>query len=467
MCWRWASALPIVLLVGCGGGPPPGGPPQGGPIEVTVAAPLRLQIVDWDAYTGRLAAIDQVDIRARVSGYLMSHHFEEGQVVQQGDLLFVIDSRPYEAALAQAKAARAEAVAKRSQSDSTIREAEARKQQVIAKIELAQAQERRARPLVPSGAISDDEYDVLVSEVRQSQADGYAADAEIEAAKAAQVAADAAIATAEAAIEAAQLDLDYCRIEAPITGRIGRRLVTQGNLISAGSLGTSPLTTIVSIGPIHAYFDANEQALMKYIRLDRAKKRANSRDAKNPVYAALVDEDDFPHKGYIDFVDNRIDQSTGSIRARAIFPNEDQVLTSGAFVRCRIPGSAPYEALLLPDSAIASDQTSKLVYVVGEDGKVATRRITTGPLSKGLRVIRSGLAGDERVVIHGLQRCRPGATAKATAEELTPGDDEGLPDTYEPVPPEEWLRPANPAGPDAARRPVSYDAQPRAEAPLR
>ena len=436
-----AGVLVLASLAGCGAPKPPGGPGANQPIEVTVATPLRLQTIDWDPYTGRLAAIEEVEVRARVNGYLTSHHFQEGEFVNKGDLLFVIDTRPYDAVLAQALASRAEAVAVQQESQSQIRQAEAKKQQVLARIDLARAQERRARPLVPSGAISDDEYDVLVSEVRQAEADGFAADAEIEASKAALSAAEASIGTAQAAVEAAELDLTYCRITAPISGRISRRLVTEGNLVSGGSLGASLLTTIVSIDPIHAYIDANEQALMKYIRLDRANKRGDSRDTKNPVYAALVDEEGYPHQGYIDFVDNRVDQATGSIRARAIFPNAEKILTPGVFIRCRVPGSETYEAILIPDSAVASDQASKIVYVLGEDGKIAARPITTGPISKGMRVVRSGLDGTEQVVVRGLQRCRPGAVAKATTEELVPGDDEGLPDSYEPVPPDKWLMP--------------------------
>ncbi|MEN0111091.1 MAG: efflux RND transporter periplasmic adaptor subunit [Planctomycetota bacterium] len=433
------------LLVGCGQGPPPG-PPQGGPIDVTVATPLVTQTLDWDRYTGRLAAIEEVEVRARVDGYLVSYHFEEGQLVEQGDLLFVIDERPYRATLDQALAAREEATANQSRADAGIREAMAKKQQVIARQELASAQVRRARPLVPRGAISQDEFDVLVSESRQAEADGFAADAEIESARANLAAATAAIATADAQIAAAELDIQYCRVKSPISGRISRREVTTGNLVS-GSLGATLLTTIVSLDPIHAYFDANEQALMKYIRLDRADQRRNSRDSKTPVYMALIDEEGYPHQGYIDFVDNRVDRSTGSIRARAIFPNTDEVLTPGMFIEAMIPGSAPYDAVLVPDAAISNDQATKIVYVVTDDAKIEVKRVTTGTLSKGLRVIRSGLEGTERVVIGGIQRCRPGAPANAADGVIEPGPDDGLPDSYEPVPPEQWLRQPPPPSP--------------------
>lgn len=440
--------LAMLCLAGCAD---PSATPQQqqGPVEVTVAQPLVMKTLDWDPYTGRLAPIESVDVRARVNGYLQSHHFAEGQLVEKGQLLFVIDPRPYEATLAQARASREEAVALSRQTEAQIAAAEARKQQVAARLQLALAQLRRAKPLVPSGAISQDEYDEYLSEARQAEADGFAADAEIESAKAALSAAQAAIVTAEAAQQAAELDLSYCRISAPISGRISRRLVTEGNLISGG-LAATVLTTIVSVDPIHAYFDANEQALLKYIRLDLSEKRTSSRDVKTPVYMALIDEEGFPHKGYIDFVDNRVDQETGSIRARAIFPNTDEVLVPGVFVRVQTPGSASEERVLLPDSALVTDQSSKLVYVVGEGNKLESRKVKAGRLSKGLRVITEGLDGSETVVIRGLQRCQPGLQVKATTESVEPLIDDGLPNEYRPVPPEEWLQPAAPNGSDAA-----------------
>lgn len=440
--------ITLIALGGCTSPPPPG-PPQQGPVEVTVAKPLVMKTLDWDPYTGRLAPIEEVDVRARVSGYLESHHFEEGQMVQEGQLLFVVDPRPYEATLAQAKASREEAVALSRQSEAEISAAEARKQQVAARLQLALAQLRRAKPLVPSGAISQDEYDEYVSEARQAEADGFAADAEIESAKAALSAAQAAIVTAEAAQQSAELDLSYCRISAPISGRISRRMATEGNLISGG-IGATVLTTIVSVNPIHAYFDANEQALLKYIRLDLAEKRTSSRDVKTPVYMALIDEEGFPHKGYIDFVDNRVDRETGSIRARAIFSNDDEILVPGVFVRVQTPGSASEERVMIPDAALVTDQSSKLVFLVGEGGKLESRTVKTGRLSKGLRVITDGLDGTESIVIGGLQRCQPGLAVKATEGTIEPLIDDGLPNEYRPVPPEEWLQPAAPTRSPAA-----------------
>lgn len=441
-CWRsLAAALLISQLVGCGGGPPAGPPRQAGPVEVTVAKPLVLATLDWAPYTGRLSPIESVDIRARVSGYLVSHHFEEGQLVEKGQLLFVIDERPYQATVSQARASREEAVAKRQQAIAEIDTAKARKQQAIAAIDLANAQLRRAEPLVPSGAISRDEYDEYINAAKQAEADSLASDAGIQAAQAAASAAEAAIITAEAELTAAELDLSYCRIAAPISGRISRRMVTEGNLISGG-LGATAMTTIVSVDPIHADFDANEQALLKYIRMNQETHRTNSRVVKTPVYMKLMDEEGYPHQGYIDFVDNQVDRTTGSIRGRAIFSNEDRTLIPGVFVKVQIPGNSATERVLIPDSAIATDQASKFVFVVGKDRKIANMPVKTGPLSKGLRVIVEGLEGNEAVVINGLQRCRPGLEAKPTVGEIVAEEGDGLPDTYEPVPPEKWLMPA-------------------------
>ena len=443
-------ALLFVTAPGCRPGAPdgPANRRQAGPPAVTVASPLAIKTIDWDPYTGRLAPIEEVEVRARVNGYLMSHHFEEGQPVERGQLLFVIDPRPYEATLARTRAAQEEAEAMLNAATAKVREAEAKRKQVQARLELARARLKRARRLAPTGAISEDEIDEIVATEQQAEADEFAVVAEIESAHAAVAAAEAVIATTKAAVTAAELDVGYCRITAPIAGRIGRRLVTEGNLVTGGE-GSALLTTIVTTNPIHAYFDADEQALLKYIRLDQQNKRVISRDVKNPVFMALVDEPGYPHEGYIDFVDNRVDAATGSIRARAIFPNDDESLVPGVFVRIQVPGSGVAERLLLPDAAISIDQSSKFVYVVDDANVVQVRRITTGDLAKGLRVITDGLDGSESVVIKGVQRCRPGQPVEPTRETLEPGPDLGLPDTYEPVPREQWLRPAAPASPPA------------------
>ena len=432
------KAIPaLVMLAGCV--PPPQAPPQAGPPAVTVAQPLIERVLEWDAYTGRLAAIENVEVKARVDGYLQSHHFEEGQIVQRGQPLFATDPRPYDAALAQASASREEAIANYRKAEAQVREAEAKRNQVSARVDLAKTRIRRNRPLVPSGAISEDEFDEMLSEARQAEADQFAADAEIESARAALTAAEAAIGTAEASVEQAKLDRGYCQVASPITGRAGRRMVTEGNLVSGG-IGATTLTTIVSQDPIHANFDADERAMLKYIRLEQAKRQGISRDSKVPVYMALADETGYPHNGYIDFVNNEVDAATGSIRARAIFPNSEQVLTPGAFVSLRIPGNFARDAVLVPDAAIGADQASKFVFVVGEGDKVQVRPIQTGRIVRGLRIVESGLDGSERIVIRGVQRCRSGGVVVPEPGEITPGDDLGLPNDFQPVPPERWLR---------------------------
>ncbi len=465
----WVPLAVAVLATGAGCRPiaadASAGRRQSGPPQVTVATPLSIETIDWDPYTGRLAPIEEVEVRARVNGYLMSHHFEEGQPVEKGQLLFVIDPRPYEATLARARAAQEEAEAMLNAATAKVREAEAKRKQVQARLELARARLKRARRLQPTGAISEDEIDEIVATEQQAEADEFAAVAEIESAHAAVAAARAVIATTVAAVTAAQLDVDYCRITAPIAGRISRRVVTDGNLVSGGQ-GSALLTTIVATNPIHAYFDADEQALLKYIRLDQQNKRVISRDVKNPVFMALVDEQGFPHEGYIDFVDNRVDAATGSIRARAIFPNDDESLVPGVFVRIQVPGSGVAKRLLIPDAAVSVDQSSKFVYVIDEAQVVQVRRVTTGDLAKGLRVITSGLDGSEAVVIKGMQRCRPGQPVEPMRESLEPGSDLGLPDTYEPVPRAKWLRSAAPPETSLpASPPANLPASPPANLP--
>ena len=439
------AGLPIWLLalaaLGCGGGPPAGGPPQG-PAEVTVAKPLVSPIVEWDPYTGRLEAIESVDVRARVSGYLLDHFFEEGHTVEAGDLLFLIDPRPFEAALAEAKARRLQAEADLIEARALATQVTAQRGQVAARLELAERRLARSERLVPSGAISQDDFDIQKSERKQAAADLEAADAGIESANARAAAAEAAVATADANYQTAELDLSYTRVTAPVAGRISRRLATKGNLISGGSLGSTLLTTIVSLDPIHCYFDANERALLKYTRLDRSGERLSSRDAKNPVYMALIDEEGFPHRGHMDFVDNRVDQDTGTMRGRAIFANSELILSPGMFAKVRIPGSGRYDALLIPDEAVGSDQALQFVYTVDDEERVHRQPVELGPIAKGLRVVRSGLEPTHRIVVSGLQRVREGQQVKPIEKQLTADEQPtDLPNDFEPVPKEQWLTP--------------------------
>lgn len=427
----------ITLLAGCKQeSTAPAEPP---PVQVSVAKPLVMPIVEWDEYTGRLDAIDAVEVRARVSGYLESTHFEEGLSVERGDLLAVVDQRPYEAALNAADARLKEANARLVEAKSLSRQALAEKADADAKLVLAGKRLGRAEQLAGTNAISDDELDSASAEQLQATAAVEAADAKIESAQAGIATATAGIETAQANKEAAALELQYTQIRAPISGRISRRYVTEGNLISGGTNQSTLLTTIVSLDPIHVYFDANEQAFLKYVRLSRSGERASSREVKNPVYVALIDESGFPHTGHMDFVDNRIDPNTGTMRGRAILDNSDDLLTPGLFVNLRLPGSGRYDAVLIPDSAVGSDQTEKFVYVVTSQSSVERRAVELGPMSHGLRIVRSGLEGNELIVTRGLQRIYPGVSVDPTEESIEATSDEGLPDDYEPVAKEDWL----------------------------
>jgi RND family efflux transporter MFP subunit len=436
---RLALALIPVLAVGCQRAASQSSPPPAP--QVVVGTPLVKPIVEWDEYVGRLDAVEFVEVRARVGGYLRSIHFDEGQLVKEDDLLFVIDPRPFEAEVRSATADIAEAKARVAESTAQLTRAEAQKKASLALLELEQARLRRTKSLLERNAVSREDLDIRESEFAQAQADLDARDAEIESAKAARFTAEAAVETAKSRLAVAQLNLDYTEIRAPVTGRVSRRVVTEGNLVVGGSAAQATLlTTIVSLDPIHVYFDADERAFLKYTRLAQNGKRKSSRDAKNPVYVALADEEDsFPHPGHMDFVDNRLDPNTGTMRGRAILANADLTLTPGLFVRLRLPGSQRYDAVLIPDLAIGTDQSEKFVFVVENDQTVARRVIATGPVVDGLRVVRSGLDGSEKVVLRGLQRVRPGVKVAAREEAIEVRGDDGLPDDYEPVPEEKWL----------------------------
>jgi RND family efflux transporter MFP subunit len=409
-------------------------------VQVVVTTPVKKSIVEWDEYVGRFDAVDFVEVRARVSGYLQSIHFEEGQVVKQGDLLCVIDPRPFAAELNRAKAQTVEAKANLAQSTARLAEAQAQKSKAEAGLDYAQTRLARSKKLLPGNTITQEEFDQQQSELLQAQADVEGAKALIETAKAGIATATASIATAQSAVEIAALNLEYTRVISPITGRISRRDVTEGNLIGGGSLQSTLLTTIVSLDPIHCYFDADEQAFLKYTRLAMEGKRRSSRDVKNPVYVALGDEKDgFRHQGHMDFVDNRLDPNTGTMRARAIFANPDHTLTPGLFARLRLPGSGKYDAVLVPDSAIGNDQSEKFVFVVDANNKVRRQLVEIGPRASGLRIIRKGLDGSERIVLRGLQRVRPGIDVVATVQKVEAKSSDGLPDDYQPVPKEQWI----------------------------
>lgn len=345
------------------------------PPNVTIASPLVKEITDWDEFTGRLYAVKSVEVRPRVDGYLESVHFTEGSIVNKGDLLYIIDPRPYQAELDQAKAELA-----RSQAA-----------QQLAENDLA-----RAERLFKTRVMPEEELDS-----RRNQ-------------KSASI---ASVQAAKAAVVAAELNIEFTHVKSPITGRISRTRITEGNLVTGGDNDSNILTTIVSLDPIYVYFTADEQAVLHYTRMDMAGMRTSSRTAANPVYLRLADEEEYLHEGYMDFVDNQLDLATGTMRGRAIVNNPDFLLVPGMFADVKLLGEGPYEAVLIPDSAINLDQTNKFVYVVDENNMVARRQIKTGNKQGNLRVIRDGLTKDDRVVINGIQRVRAGM--QVTPEEST------------------------------------------------
>ncbi|MDA8563688.1 efflux RND transporter periplasmic adaptor subunit [Mariniblastus sp.] len=404
--------------------------------KVTIAKPLVMPIIEWDEFIGRMEAVESVEVQARVGGHLEALYIKEGDSVEVGDPLFLIDPRPYEAVLAEAKAALNEAKSAVVEAKAFETQSVAQRDQVAARLELATTQLVRFRRLIKQKAIAQDEYDTQESEKDQAIADLAAANAAIESAKARSVSASAAVESAAATVMTAELNLSFTQVNAPISGRVSRAYATKGNLISGGTEGATLLTTIVSTNPIHCYFDANEREVLKYIRLDRSGARKNARRVKIPVFMSVVDEDGYPHEGYMDFVDNQIDSNTGTIRGRAIFDNEDKVFLPGMFAKVRLPGSERYDATLIPDSAVGVDQTEQFVVVVNKDNTTQRQQVELGPIVHGLRVVRSGIEGNENIVIQGLQRIRPGITVDPSEGKIVATVSEDLPDKYKSVPKE-------------------------------
>lgn len=346
------------------------------PPPVTLAKPLSAQLVEWDEFIGRLDAPESVEVRARVSGYLEKVHFREGSDVKAGDLLFSIDPRPYQAVVDQAQA--------------DVERAQVR-------LELAKMESRRAKGLIESKAIAVEE----IEQRNQALAE-----------------AEATLRSAKATLEQARLDLEFTQLRAPISGRTGDILITPGNLINGGTNNSnaSVLTTIVSLDPIHCYLDVDEQSALKYRQLRRLGERASALDGEIPAEMALANEQGYPHQGVIDFVDNRLDPSTGVIRSRAQFPNPGGLMAPGFFARVRIPGSGRYDALLVHDNAVGSDQGKPFVYVVGADAVVRQVPVDLGPLHEGLRVVKRGLGKDDRIVVDGMALVRNGTKVAVQAE---------------------------------------------------
>ncbi len=349
---------------------PPPAPP------VTAAKALARDVTEWNEFTGRLEAVHLVDVRPRVSGLIASVQFTEGALVQQGDVLFEIDPRPFQtevdrlrADLARAKAAFARAT----------------------------AESARARRLSADNAISTEEHDRRFSSAAEAEAQ---------------------VAAVEAALRAAELNLEFTTVIAPIAGRVGRAIVTEGNLVSSGPGEATLLTTLVSLDPIYASFEVDEQSFLAFQRAAAGARRGTAAASFADIRMALANESEFPRQGRLQFLDNQLDTATGTIRVRALFSNHDGALMPGLFVRLRMSGGKPYQAVLIKDQAVGTDLDKRFVYVVGHDQSIAYRPVTLGPIVDGLRVVRTGLQPDEVVLVNGLQRVRPGVKVNAALESM-------------------------------------------------
>jgi RND family efflux transporter MFP subunit len=354
------------------------------PPQVTVSKPVKKLVAEHDEYVGRFIAFDYVEVRARVSGYLQTIHFTDGQLVKKDDPLFTIDPRPFQASLDQATAA---------------------VEQAKANLAFAESDLARGESLRTGTTITQQALDQRLQAKRV---------------------ATAAVSAQEAAARQAELDLQFTELKAPISGRIGDRRVSIGNLVTGGAAGTTLLATIASVDPIRFEFTMDEASYLRYVRLaTEAGAHSANRGITLPVRLKLIDEDKYTRDGKIDFVDNAIDRSSGTIRGRAEFANADGRLTPGMFGRVQITVTAPAEALLLPDAAIGTEQVRKFVYVVGDDNVATPKYVTLGQLSDGLRVVKSGVRADDLVIVNGLMRVRPGA--KVTPQQATA--DTGIKDT--------------------------------------
>jgi RND family efflux transporter MFP subunit len=369
----------FILLAGivAGCGKPAAKNNTGSAPTVSVAQPIPRTVHEWDEFSGRLASPETVEVRARVSGYINHVHFKEGSEAKQGDLLFTIDQRPYQAVVDRAKAELAAA---------------------RARAELAQGEAKRAEGLVANKAISTDLFETRMKSATE---------------------ANAVVRSAEAALTTAELDLEFTEVRAPISGRISNARITAGNLVTGGNTaGATLLTTIVSLDPIYCYIDADEASVLKYRQMYREGVRKIPLIEPIPAEMGLGNEQGFPHKGQLDFVDNQLNPATGTIRARAVFPNADKLMSPGFFARIRIPGPGEYKAVLIRDSAILSDQGKSYVLTVNETNAATYRAITTGPLLDGLRIVRDGLKENDRVIVAGLMSARLGLTVQPQLVEM-------------------------------------------------
>jgi RND family efflux transporter MFP subunit len=374
----------LALLAAVIGGCTRPAPPQvESPPQVTVAEVLDREVTEWDEFTGRLEAVESVEVRPRVSGYVDAVRFTEGTIVRRGDLLFQIDPRPFEAETDRLRAELLRARATLQRADSEL---------------------RRAERLRAEKAISGEEHERRAAFAKESAAQ---------------------IAAVEAALRAAELNLEFTRVTSPIDGRVSRAIVTKGNLVSSGPAEATLLTTVVSLDPIYAYFDADEQIFLKYTAIATRGARSATRPAALPIRMALASDEGFPRDGRTDFFDNRLDGQTGTIRVRAVFRNPDRTLTPGLFVRLRLAGTGSYRGLLIQDAAVGTDLGKKFVFVIGPDRRIAYREVTLGPVIDGLRVVHTGLAPSDRVVVAGLQRVRAGIQAEPVVVAMDQAPAEG------------------------------------------
>jgi multidrug efflux system membrane fusion protein len=353
--------------------------PKPGAPAVTVAPVEMRDIVEWEEFTGRTEPVDSVEVRPRVSGYIQEVKFQSGQLVKKGDLLFVIDPRWHQATFEQRKAELDEA---KVRCENSKHEAE------------------RTQQLLVGRAISVEEGDQRNFRYEEAKAVRMAA---------------------KAALDSAQLDLEYTQVRAPISGRVSRALLTEGNYVSGNAGGASLLTTIVSVDPVYVYADVDENSLLRFNALAQAKKLETDGDGRIPVELQLADEQEFHHQGYIESFDNRLDASTGSILLRAVFPNADGRIVPGLFARIRVPLSERHPALLVEERAIGTDQAQKFVLSLTATNTVEYHTVNLGPLIEGKRIIRSGLSGKEEIVVNGLQRVRPGMPVSPETEVASDG----------------------------------------------
>ncbi|MGZ5526409.1 MAG: efflux RND transporter periplasmic adaptor subunit [Methylomonas sp.] len=372
-------AVTLAAMIGCGNHDD-AAPKQGPLPNVKIAQPLSQQVTEWDEYTGRIEAVNSVDVRARVSGYLEKVNFKAGDKVHKGDLLFMIDPKPFTAQLNYAVA--------------ELERAKARHE--LAKNDLA-----RAERLFRAKAISEEEHDARSKGLREAVA---------------------SVQSAQANVYTARLNLEFTEVRSPIDGRIGRELITAGNLVNGGGGDATLLTFIVSTDPVYVYVDADERSALKYRRQAQQEGRGSLEDEKTPVELAVADEVNFPHQGHLDYESPREDAATGTVTLRGVFPNPDELLSPGFFARMRVRGSAPYPAILVPDRAIGTDQAQRFVWVVNQDNQVEYRKVELGAHIGQSRVITQGLKPEDWTVIEGLQRIKPGAKVNPERISLTGPD---------------------------------------------